>query len=94
MRAIIRFSISNEPNSALRNNLANILAGFKVYKTADKTATYEVDYISQADLAAMMEKFFKSVHNHQGTGILDHFWMYTDHKDDQTDDQIASVSVD
>lgn len=77
MRVIIRFSISHERNSALRNALAKILASKSIYLQAN-TATYENSSISQKDLADVLSDFFIQANTHRGKGKIDHFWMYSD----------------
>lgn len=77
MRAIIRFSVDGEANSALRNKLANWLTG-KGFVRAGNTATYEHPHIAKADLAKVLGDFWRKANVHQGPGRLDHFWMYSD----------------
>lgn len=77
MRAIIRFSVDGEANSALRNKLANWLIG-KGFVRAGNTATYEHQHIAKADLAKVLGDFWRKANSHQGPGRLDHFWMYSD----------------
>ena len=80
MRAIIRFSIDNEHNSALRNKLQAALRkhGFSNKKN---TATYmgkgpktDANTLKNA-LYAFWEKVYK---NGKKPGRLDHFWMYVE----------------
>ncbi len=80
MRTIVRFSVDNESNSALRNKLTNVLvrAGFDRGKN---TATYEHIHIDQLALAKVLHEFWKRANSHPGTGRLDHFWMYSDRSD-------------
>ncbi len=81
MRAIIRFSIDNEDNSALRNKLQAVLRrqGFSNKKN---TATYsgkgpKTDAKKLADaLYAFWVKLYK--HPAHRPGKLDHFWMYVE----------------
>jgi hypothetical protein len=77
MRAIIRFSVDYEINSALRNKLTPILetAGFQ---RGENTATYEHQNISQGNLGGALQNFWSTANAHGGPGRIDHFWMYSD----------------
>ena len=77
MRAIIRFSIDRENNSALRNKLAPILEGTG-FQRGENTATYEHQNISQQSLGAALNQFWTTANAHEGPGRIDHFWMYSD----------------
>jgi hypothetical protein len=83
VRAIIRFSIDNEPNGALRNKLLGKLrtAGFRLQA---QTATYEHVNIDDPGLSKVLSNFWNTAdlhHNQQGhPGRVDHFWMYCDRK--------------
>ena len=77
MRTIIRFSIDNENNSVLRNNLANRLTQAD-FQRNDNTATYEHQNVTKAELAALLNDFWTRTHQHQGPGRVDHFWMNSD----------------
>jgi hypothetical protein len=81
MRAIIRFSIDNENNSALRNKLQAVLRkhGFSNKKS---TATYsgKGPKNDAKKLADALHAFWMKLYNHpaHGPGKLDHFWMYVE----------------
>ena len=77
MRAIIRFSVDSDNNSALRNELNKVLtdAGFA---EAPNTATYERSGVQALGLGVILRDFWNIAHNHTGFGRLDHFWMYAD----------------
>jgi hypothetical protein len=77
MRAIIRFSIDGEANSALRNKLSAVMntSGFQILPN---TATYENANITPSEHAVILNAFWDAAANHQGSGKVDHFWMYTD----------------
>jgi hypothetical protein len=77
VRAILRFSVDNEQNSALRNRLSNRLVQAGFVRNAN-TATYEATHISAANLAAVLQAFWNDAHGHAGPGRIDHFWMYSD----------------
>lgn len=78
VEVIIRFSIDNERNSALRNKLNTKLEGHGFSKLQSRTATYLNSSISDLDLSNAMSDFWSEVHGHKGTGTIDHFWMYAD----------------
>lgn len=77
MRVIIRFSVDNEINGALRNKLAGNLraAGFRLLA---HTATYQNSRISEGDLASALRVFWRIASKHGGPGTIDHFWLYSD----------------
>lgn len=77
MRVIVRFSVDNETNSALRNKLSGVLTRANFVRNAN-TATYENQHISSDRIGATLGEFWKRANNHQGPGRLDHFWMYSD----------------
>lgn len=77
MRAILRFSIDNENNGHLRNNLANRLEQSGFVRNQN-TATYEHQNITKQQLAAVLGDFWTRAHQHNGPGRVDHFWMYSD----------------
>jgi hypothetical protein len=86
MRVIIRFSVDNEANSALRNKLSGVLTRAGLARSAN-TATYEALHMSQTSISKMLGEFWKRANSHGGPGRLDHFWMYSDKSD--IDDIIA-----
>jgi hypothetical protein len=77
MRTIIRFSIENEKNSALRNRLATILESGNFVRQG-KTATWEHRNIGNRKLGRILGEFWRAAAGHQGPGHVDHFWMYSD----------------
>lgn len=77
MRTILRFSVDNEANSALRNRLSGRLTAAGFVRNAN-TATYETQHITPAALATVLELFWNDAQNHAGPGRIDHFWMYSD----------------
>lgn len=80
MRVIIRFSVDNENNGALRNKLAGVLTRSGMTRDAN-TATYEAIHLTSLDVGKMLSEFWKRANNHQGPGSIDHFWMYSDKSD-------------
>ncbi|MHB1021499.1 MAG: hypothetical protein ACYC46_10325 [Acidobacteriaceae bacterium] len=78
MRTIIRFSVDGEKDSRLRNKLKEVLVNSKLTDT-HKTATYE-GKTTVKKLAACLQRFWQTVDQHQGSGKIDHFWMYCDKK--------------
>jgi hypothetical protein len=77
MRAIVRFSVDNEANGLLRNQLNPILTGAG-FQMRLNTATYEANGIPEDDLGHALEDFWTTASQHLGPGRVDHFWMYTD----------------
>lgn len=77
MRAIIRFSVDNEKNGALRNKLAAKLNSAGFFRGAN-TATYEHVGIDEHGIGNLLEDFWLTAHAHRGHGRIDHFWMYVD----------------
>jgi len=77
MRAIIRFSVDGEKNSALRNQLVGQLeaAGFTRF---GNTATWENNHISAQGLGNAVRDFWTNAATHNGPGRIDHYWMYCD----------------
>ena len=83
MRAIIRISIDNETNGALRNALRDILqnAGFHL---TPATGTYENTSITMSQLKMLMQEFWQTaahpdtVPSLQNDAHVDHVWFYTD----------------
>jgi len=77
MRAIIRFSVEQENNGALRNKLNKILIDADFIQ-AQNTATYERKGLQELGLGQILQDFWSTAHTHAGPGRLDHFWMYLD----------------
>lgn len=78
MQAIVRFSITGEPNAALRNRLLGILYE-QGFEKKGNTATYETpNDITAGQLRDAMRNFWQAISAHPGPGAIDHFWMYTD----------------
>jgi hypothetical protein len=77
MRAIVRFSVDGEANSALRNNLSGVLTRAGFSRNAN-TATYEASHLSKGDIGKALGEFWRRANGHKGPGRLDHFWMYSD----------------
>lgn len=80
MRAIVRFSVDNEKNSALRNKLAGVLTAAGFVRNQN-TATYEHQHIDASGLSGVHASFWTKAAAHRGTGRVDHFWMYSDRTD-------------
>lgn len=76
MRVIIRFSLNNDVQSALRNLLVNILgsAGF----TLSKTGTHECTCITEAQLNTVLCDFWAQAVNPPNNAQIDHVWIYAD----------------
>jgi hypothetical protein len=74
MKATIRFSISFENNSALRNKLNSILLNSS-FDLLQNTASYETASITESQLATALGNFWNAAASHQGPGKIDHFWM-------------------
>lgn len=77
MRAIIRFSVDNEKNGALRNKLTGVLTGAQFVRFGN-TATYENTNISETELGNAVSTFWTTAAGHTAGGRIDHFWMYCD----------------
>ncbi len=77
MRVIIRFSIDNEKDGALRNKLATKLRAAK-FGLLKHTATWSNTTISEHRLALTLSAFWRTADGHSGPGRLDHFWLYSD----------------
>ncbi|GLR54328.1 hypothetical protein GCM10007923_55450 [Shinella yambaruensis] len=80
VRVIIRFSVDNENNSALRNKLTGVLTRAGLVRGAN-TATYEAMHLTSGNVGHMLSAFWRRANNHQGPGRIDHFWMYSDKSD-------------
>lgn len=78
MRAIIRFSVDGEQNSALRNKLAAALENGGFVLNPRVTATYENDDIEEHALGSVMLDFWHEANNPPNNARLDHVWMYAD----------------
>lgn len=90
IEVIIRFSIDNETNGALRNKLNAKLEKHGFVKVESRTATYINGSISPAILSQAMSDFWSEVHSHTGAGTIDHFWMYADKELSQSDKEKLS----
>ena len=79
MRSIIRFSVSNEENSAFRNQLAKILtdAGYRL--NPRRTATFENRNITEKELVDVMCQFWTATITPPNEAEIDHVWTYSDH---------------
>lgn len=77
MRAIIRFSVDNDTNSALRNKLWKALEK-RGFTQNNNTATYENQHIGKAELEKTLSNFWSISSKHKNSGRIDHFWMYAD----------------
>lgn len=85
MRAIIRISIDQEKNGALRNALVAILEQNGFVPT-NATATFENPNIDIQAFAHVMCQYWNTAATPQGVGgiqvgaHLDHTWIYVDEK--------------
>ena len=77
MQVIIRFSLDNDVNSALRNALRGILLGAG-FTDGENTATYRHAHIEPAQMSDVLRDYWHRAATHGGNGRVDHFWMYTD----------------
>lgn len=82
-RAILRFSLNRDTNSALRNAIAAELRRRNFRRT--KTGTWECDDLDSPELAMRaIREVTRRIQNPQGVSgtnprvILDHLWVYVD----------------
>ena len=75
MRTIVKFSLNNDSNSALRNRLTSILQTIGLRRTG--TGTYE-GHVQEAELKSALGEFWGATAGHRGNAQLDHFWMLVD----------------
>jgi hypothetical protein len=79
MWAIIRFSVNNENNSALRNKLRDALkTHIRLKENTGTYRTWRKRGITEKEMALVLKRFWSAASSHQGPGYLDHFWMYTE----------------
>jgi len=78
VRAIIRFSVDNEKNSALRNQLAAVLTRHGFSLNPHVTATWENASIDEPKLATAMLEFWTAAQHPPNGAFIDHVWMYAD----------------
>jgi len=80
MRVIIRLSLDDDAGNQLRTKVHAALSRHGFRRTSSKTATYESDAANEYILANAMTEVWPIFRDHleEGSGRLDHFWMYVD----------------
>ena len=80
MRAIVRFSIDNDPGNVWGAKLQGALwHGGQGLSHTGSTRTFENSNISEQILSDVLKAFWDTAHSAISNGRkLDHFWMYAD----------------